>query len=160
VYDFATGYSSLFIQQCDERAQGLHPKSHPRKIVTPHVYLVRGKCTLCCRFHFSESCSQNEERSKSTYYERRWHPWQGQNSGSRCPMDSTEMLLAAMPSPLACSSSACLPPAYHTGSLCPFPEEFRPLQDNRHQRKRPLNRGHRQSPAGPRFFVVLWTRQE
>ena len=160
MYDFATDYCSLFIQQCDARAQGLHPKSHPQKIVTTLVYLVKGKCTLWCRFHFSEPCSQNEERSKSTIHERRWHPWQGQNRGSRCPLDSPERLVAAVPCPLACSSSACLPPAFHTGSVCPLRAEFRPLQDNRHQGKRPLSRGHRQSPAGPRFFVVLCTKHE
>jgi hypothetical protein len=111
-------------------------KSHPRKIMAHLVYLAKGKCTLRCSFHFSKSCSQDEIRSKSTYHERRRHPWQGQNSGSRCPIDSTEILLAAVPCPLACSSNACLPPARHTGSLCPLRGEFRPLQDNRQQGKR------------------------
>ncbi len=100
------------------------------------VYPEKGKCTLHCSFHFSASFSQDEEHSKSTCHERRWRPWQGQNGGSRCPVDSTEMLLASLPSPLACSSSACLPPALHTASLCPFREEFRPLQDKSQQGKR------------------------
>jgi len=160
VYDFATDYFSLFIHQYDERAQGLHQKSHPRKITTTLVYLVKGKCILRCSFHFSESFSQDEERSQSTYHERRWHPWQGQNSGSRCPIDSMEILLAAVPCPLACSSNACLPPALHTGSLCPFREEFHPLQDKETGEENPFNRGHWQSPAGPRFFVVLGSRYE
>src|SRR5215469_1650464 len=112
-------------------------KNHPRKIMAVLVSLMKGKCTLRCRFHFSASCSQDEEYSKSTYHERRWHPWQGQNNGSRCPLDSTEILLAAVTCFLACSSSACLPPAYHTGCLCPLREEFRPLQDNRNQGRDP-----------------------
>src|SRR5215472_12154790 len=128
--------------------------------MAPLVYLVKGKCTLRCSFHFPASCSQDEEHSKSTCHERRWHLCQQRDYGSPCLMDSTEILLAAVPCPLACSNSARLSPASHTGSLCPFREAFRPLQDNRQQGKRPLSRGHRQSPAGPRFFVVLCTRHD
>src|SRR5262249_35497717 len=118
------------------------------------------KCTLRCSYHFSGSCSQDEEYSKCTYHERKWRPWQQRDHGSPCPMDSAEMLLAAVPCPLACSSSAYLSPALHTASLCPLREEFRPLQDKRQQGKRPSQLWALAATCWPTVFCCSCTRHE